>query len=220
MRDQGAAHNQRLLWHLPARDRRLTRWQTRHDSLEPHHRFHSPVSASMFGSRPHFCERRTHMDLRRYYGGYRSVACVDRRIPRGIGRAANGATTRGLLPTPWWAVAILGPVGDGTSKRSLCRAVGSCAQQLERKAQRCGSRRICLHEPATFFCAFQVETGMSPAKAVERLRAETARGALDGNGRSVQEVARSCGFGNAERMRRTFRRVFGAPPSALKYQGR
>jgi transcriptional regulator GlxA family with amidase domain len=71
-----------------------------------------------------------------------------------------------------------------------------------------------------FFRAFQAETGMSPAKAVERLRAETARGALDGNGRSVQEVARSCGFGNAERMRRTFRRVFGAPPSALKYQGR
>jgi transcriptional regulator GlxA family with amidase domain len=71
-----------------------------------------------------------------------------------------------------------------------------------------------------FFRAFQAETGMSPAKAVERLRAETARGALDGNGRSVQEVARSCGFGNPERMRRTFRRVFGAPPSALKCQGR
>jgi transcriptional regulator GlxA family with amidase domain len=70
-----------------------------------------------------------------------------------------------------------------------------------------------------FFRAFQAETGMSPAKAVERLRAETARGALDGNGRSVQEVARSCGFGTAERMRRTFQRVFGAPPSALKYQG-
>jgi transcriptional regulator GlxA family with amidase domain len=74
--------------------------------------------------------------------------------------------------------------------------------------------------PRQFFRAFQMETGISPAKAVERLRAETARGALDGNGRSVQEVARSCGFGNAERMRRTFRRVFGAPPSALKYQGR
>lgn len=74
--------------------------------------------------------------------------------------------------------------------------------------------------PRHFFRAFQVETGMTPAKAVERLRAETARGALGINGRSVQEVARSCGFGNAERMRRTFLRVFGAPPSALKYQGR
>jgi transcriptional regulator GlxA family with amidase domain len=74
--------------------------------------------------------------------------------------------------------------------------------------------------PRHFFRAFQAETGMTPAKAVERLRAETARGALDSKGRSVQEVARSCGFGNPERMRRTFLRVFGAPPSALKYQGR
>jgi transcriptional regulator GlxA family with amidase domain len=61
---------------------------------------------------------------------------------------------------------------------------------------------------------------MSPAKAIEQLRAETARGSLAGNGRSVQEVARSCGFGNAERMRRTFLRLFGAPPSAVKYRGR
>jgi transcriptional regulator GlxA family with amidase domain len=67
-----------------------------------------------------------------------------------------------------------------------------------------------------FSRVFQAETGMSPAKAVERLRAETARGTLGGNSRSIKEVARSCGFGSAERMRRSFRRVFGVPPSMLK----
>ena len=72
--------------------------------------------------------------------------------------------------------------------------------------------------PRHFSRAFHAETGMSPAKAIEQLRAETARGSL-GNGRSVQEVARVCGFGNAERMRRTFIRMFGAPPSALKHHG-
>lgn len=67
-----------------------------------------------------------------------------------------------------------------------------------------------------FSRAFLAETGMSPAKAVERLRAETARGALVGNNRAVKEVARSCGFGSAERLRRSFRRVFGVNPSTLR----
>lgn len=74
--------------------------------------------------------------------------------------------------------------------------------------------------PRNFSRAFQAETGMSPAKAIEQLRAETARGTLAANGRSIQEVARDCGFGNPERMRRTFVRLFGAPPSAVKYQNR
>ena len=73
--------------------------------------------------------------------------------------------------------------------------------------------------PRHFTRAFHAETGMSPAKAIEQLRAETARGSLAGHGRSIQEVARACGFGNAERMRRTFLRLFGAPPSAVKYRG-
>lgn len=73
--------------------------------------------------------------------------------------------------------------------------------------------------PRHFSRAFVAETGMTPAKAVLQLRAETARGSLAGGGRSVQDVARSCGFGNAERMRRTFLRLFGATPSALKTRG-
>jgi transcriptional regulator GlxA family with amidase domain len=74
--------------------------------------------------------------------------------------------------------------------------------------------------PRNFSRAFQAETGMTPAKAIEQLRAETARGSIAGSGRSVQDIARVCGFGNAERMRRTFLRLFGAPPSAVKYHGR
>src|SRR5579863_5391798 len=74
--------------------------------------------------------------------------------------------------------------------------------------------------PRNFSRAFQAETGMTPAKAIEHLRAETARGSIAGTGRSVQDIAQSCGFGNAERMRRSFIRLFGAPPSAVKYHGR
>jgi transcriptional regulator GlxA family with amidase domain len=81
------------------------------------------------------------------------------------------------------------------------------------------AERACM-SPRHFSRAFQAETGMTPAKAIEQLRAETARGSIAGTGRSVQDIARTCGFGNAERMRRTFLRLFGAPPSAVKYHGR
>ncbi len=81
------------------------------------------------------------------------------------------------------------------------------------------AEHVCM-SPRHFSRAFHSETGMSPAKAIEQLRAETARGSLATHGRSIQDVARTCGFGNAERMRRTFLRLFGAPPSAVKYQGR
>ena len=77
------------------------------------------------------------------------------------------------------------------------------------------AQRACMSS-RNFSRTFQAETGLSPAKAVERLRAETARAALAGNGTSVKAVAQSCGFGSAERMRRSFLRVFGMSPRALK----
>ena len=70
-----------------------------------------------------------------------------------------------------------------------------------------------------FSRAFHAETGLSPAKAIEQLRAEAARAALSGTGRSVQEVARAYGFGNIERMRRTFLRLYGVAPSAVRQRG-
>lgn len=75
--------------------------------------------------------------------------------------------------------------------------------------------RACM-SPRHFARAFQAETGVTPAKAVERLRAEAAKAALESGARSVQLVARQSGFGDPERMRRAFVRLFGAPPSALK----
>jgi len=70
--------------------------------------------------------------------------------------------------------------------------------------------------PRNFARAFQRETGTSPARAVMRLRAETARAQLERGGSSVQQVASSCGFGDPERMRRAFVSLFGRPPSALR----
>jgi transcriptional regulator GlxA family with amidase domain len=72
--------------------------------------------------------------------------------------------------------------------------------------------------PRQLFRAFQTDTGTTPAKAVERLRADAARAELGSTGRSVQEVARATGFGSAERMRRAFQRLYGISPIAAKRQ--
>lgn len=69
--------------------------------------------------------------------------------------------------------------------------------------------------PRNFARAYAAETGVTPAKAVERLRAETARTALIQGG-AIQEIAQRTGFGDAERMRRAFTRLYGAPPAAMR----
>lgn len=69
--------------------------------------------------------------------------------------------------------------------------------------------------PRNFARAYAAETGVTPAKAVERLRADTARAALQ-QGASIQEIAEQTGFGDPERMRRAFIRLYGAPPAAMR----
>ncbi|MBI3440027.1 MAG: DJ-1/PfpI family protein [Proteobacteria bacterium] len=66
-----------------------------------------------------------------------------------------------------------------------------------------------------FARAYAEETGVTPAKAVERLRADAARAALERGGQ-IQEIARKTGFGDPERMRRAFIRLYGAPPAAVR----
>ncbi|HEY1891444.1 MAG TPA: GlxA family transcriptional regulator [Steroidobacteraceae bacterium] len=80
--------------------------------------------------------------------------------------------------------------------------------------------RVSCMSPRNFSRVFKEEVGIAPAKAVERLRVDSARAELESGIRSIQQVAGECGFGNPERMRRSFLRVLGAPPSTLKRQGR
>ncbi len=78
--------------------------------------------------------------------------------------------------------------------------------------------RACM-SPRHFARAFAAETGRTPARAVERLRVEAARAALDSGAPSVQQVVMDCGFGQPERMRRAFVRLLGQPPTAFRRAG-
>ncbi len=75
--------------------------------------------------------------------------------------------------------------------------------------------RACM-SPRHFARAFRAETGTTPAHAVERLRVEAARALLDSGGIALPRIVQQCGFGNAERMRRSFLRLLGRPPAALR----
>lgn len=70
--------------------------------------------------------------------------------------------------------------------------------------------------PRNFARAFSAETGITPAKAVERLRLESARERVEHSTDSIDVIAQDVGFGDPERMRRAFVRAFGQPPQALR----
>jgi len=68
--------------------------------------------------------------------------------------------------------------------------------------------------------AFAAATGMSPAKAVERLRLESARERIEAGVEPIEVVAVKAGFGDSHRMRRAFIQSFGVPPQSLRRQAR
>jgi transcriptional regulator GlxA family with amidase domain len=70
--------------------------------------------------------------------------------------------------------------------------------------------------PRNFARAFAAETGTTPAKAVERLRLESARERVEHTSAPIDVVAHDVGFGDPERMRRAFVRAFGQPPQQLR----
>jgi transcriptional regulator GlxA family with amidase domain len=63
---------------------------------------------------------------------------------------------------------------------------------------------------------FLKETGDTPARAVERLRAEVALPRVQEGIEPIEMIARNVGFGDKERMRRAFLRLYGLPPRALR----
>jgi len=74
--------------------------------------------------------------------------------------------------------------------------------------------------PRNFARSFAAEVGLTPAKAMERLRLQAARLRVETTVDSIDRVAEAVGFGDPERMRRAFMRAFGQPPQALRRAAR
>lgn len=67
---------------------------------------------------------------------------------------------------------------------------------------------------------FAQATGSTPAKVVERLRVEAARPRVQDGREPLEAIARSVGFPDGDRMRLSFRRVFGQTPRSLRSDAR
>jgi transcriptional regulator GlxA family with amidase domain len=67
-----------------------------------------------------------------------------------------------------------------------------------------------------FARAFRAETGLTPARYVERVRLEAARRRLEDTSEPIASVAGACGFGTAETMRRAFLRALEVGPAEYR----
>ena len=70
--------------------------------------------------------------------------------------------------------------------------------------------------PRHFTRVFTDEVGVSPGRYVERVRVEAARRALETSDETLDIVARRCGFGTAETLRRSFHRGVGVAPDQYR----
>jgi transcriptional regulator GlxA family with amidase domain len=66
--------------------------------------------------------------------------------------------------------------------------------------------------PRTLYRVFVAELDITPARHVERVRLEAARAMIQGGQLSLQTVARLCGYGHAENLRRSFQKMLGVSP--------
>ncbi len=104
---------------------------------------------------------------------------------------------------------------DATSDR-VQTALTYAKQHLSKPLSVNDLAKAAFLSPRQFSRLFRQETGRSPAKAIERLRVESARLMMEAGRFSAEEIARKNGFGNRERMRRSFVRAFGQPPQAIQ----
>ena len=74
--------------------------------------------------------------------------------------------------------------------------------------------------PRQFSRVFTLETGTSPAKAVEGLRLETARLMIEQGRHPLETIARETGFRDRRHMREAFVRGFGVPPQTVRRDAR
>jgi transcriptional regulator GlxA family with amidase domain len=104
---------------------------------------------------------------------------------------------------------------DGGSER-IRRALIFAREHLQQELTVDVLAEVACLSRRQFDRAFAAETGQTPAKAIEQMRAEAARIRIEESNDALESIARATGFGDADRMRRACMRLFGQPPQALR----
>ena len=82
--------------------------------------------------------------------------------------------------------------------------------RVDRLAERAGM------SPRNFARRYTADRKRTPARAVESIRVDAARRALEETTDRIDEIARRCGFSNEEQLRGAFSRHVGIPPRAYR----
>lgn len=77
------------------------------------------------------------------------------------------------------------------------------------------ARRVAM-SPRNFFRVFTEEIGLTPARFVQRARAEAACRLLQDTRLGTDAIATRCGFGSAETMRGAFQQTLHTSPQAYR----
>jgi transcriptional regulator GlxA family with amidase domain len=141
-------------------------------------------------------------------------------VEEDIGRAAALAVARHLvvfLRRPGGQAQFSAQLRAQAARREPLREVQQWISEhpaadlsVHRLADRAGL------SPRQFARAFAAETGVPPGRHVAAIRLEAARRMLEDCSAGIEQVARACGYGNCEAMRRAFIRALGVPPASYR----
>ncbi len=79
------------------------------------------------------------------------------------------------------------------------------------------ARRVAM-SVRNFERVFTRETGCTPARYVTQMRVEAARRELERTEKSIEQIARNCGFVSSDLMRKAFVRLVGTTPARYRTQ--
>src|SRR6476660_9743947 len=164
----------------------------------------------------HLLSGRKHMDFGGYHGRHRSRVGFDRGGPWFRDRQGRRTASRRLPSSPWGQSQFAASVELAPKNKRISAVLGYARDHiaeeltLEHLAEAVGMSR------RQFSRAFRAQTGTTPARVVERLRADMARGRIETTTEPVERIAEAVGFGDAENMRRAFIRIYGQPPQSIR----
>ena len=195
----------------PSRDHPLGRLPSAGGRLRRDHR----------GSRRHLRPGRQRLDLRRRDRRHRPGPRPGRRRPRTASRGHRRAPAR-RLPTAsggqtQYSTLLAGQAADTEPVRDLLSWLRDhLAEDLSLPAL---ARQVNLSE-RQFTRVFKAQVGVTAADHVEAVRLESACRLLESTNRTIEQIARTCGFGTPETMNRTFRRRLNTTPGDHRHHFR
>jgi transcriptional regulator GlxA family with amidase domain len=122
-----------------------------------------------------------------------------------------------FLHRPGGQTQFASPVWVPRAERSTVRAVQTLVEVAPGGDHRLPTLAAAAAMSLRHFArTFTAEVGETPGRFVERVRLEAARTDLETTGDTLDVIARRCGFGTAETLRRVFQRRLNVAPDAYR----